>query len=102
MAAGHKTGGRRKGTPNRVSQDIRDKLASLGCDPIEGMARIAMDADNPVQLRGKMFAELAQYVIPKRKAIEVTGGIEHRYVVRAPQPAKDVETWAQQHSPTIQ
>jgi hypothetical protein len=49
---------------------VRAQLAALGCDPIEGMAKIAMDAANPPELRGKMFAELAGYVAPKRKAID--------------------------------
>jgi hypothetical protein len=39
-------------------------------DPITGMARIAMNKRNPVELRGRVFAELAQYVAPKRKALE--------------------------------
>ncbi len=47
-------------------------IRSLGkaSDPIEGMARIAMDEDNTPELRGRMYSELAQYVAPKRKAIE--------------------------------
>lgn len=115
-----KTGGRQKGTPNRRSKDIADTLKRLGCDPIEGMARIAiadipclvcegskkakysLDSDGkgyrvfvfdpengkdtwcrrclgkgvePItpELRGKMNAELAQYIHPKRKAIEHSG-----------------------------
>jgi len=50
----------------------------LNCDPIEGMARLAMDANNTSELRGRMFAELAQYVAPKRKAIEQSFGDEQR------------------------
>lgn len=67
-----KTGGRVAGTPNKRSQEIQDKLDALGCDPIEGMALIAKEAleikDYP--LAGNMFKELAQYIAPKRKAIE--------------------------------
>ena len=37
------------------------------------MARIAMNRHNPAELRGRMYSELAQYMWPKRKAIEVTG-----------------------------
>jgi hypothetical protein len=33
------------------------------------MARIAMNKKNPAELRGRMFAELAQYVAPKPKAM---------------------------------
>lgn len=97
MAAGRKTGGRKKGTPNKRNQEIQAKLDALGCDPVEGMARIAMDENNEVSLRGRMFAELAQYVLPKRKAVEVSGQMEHSYVMRAPQPHQTADEWAQQH-----
>ncbi|MHB8698275.1 MAG: hypothetical protein ACYC9J_09680 [Sulfuricaulis sp.] len=36
------------------------------------MARLAMDEANPPELRGRMFAELAQYVAPKRRAMEIS------------------------------
>jgi hypothetical protein len=49
---------------------VAEKLAALDCDPIEGMAQIAMDTANPPQLRARMYAELAAYVAPKRKAVE--------------------------------
>ncbi len=65
--------GRRKGTPNRATAEISERLAELGCDPIEGMASIAANEANPAELRGRMYAELAQYVYPKRKAVEHSG-----------------------------
>jgi len=70
MAAGFKTGGRRRGTPNNLGRQAAEILRSLNCDPIEGMARIAMDPDQRSDLRGKMFSDLARYVYPQRKAIE--------------------------------
>jgi len=70
MALGRKTGGRVAGTPNKRTQDVIERLESLGCDPIEGMAKIAMNEANPPELRGRMYAELAGYVAPKRKAVE--------------------------------
>ena len=73
MAVGHKTGGRIAGTPNKATADLQTKLDALGCNPIEGMARIAMNRRAPVAVRAKMFAELAQYIYPKRKAVEHTG-----------------------------
>jgi hypothetical protein len=65
--------GRPKGALNKRTLDVIDKLAALRCDPITGMARIAMNKKNPVELRARMFAELAQYVAPKRKAMEHSG-----------------------------
>ena len=70
-----KTGGRVKGTPNKKTQEVIDRLKELNCDPIEGMAKIAQTAleSDDLALAGQMYKELAQYIAPKRKAIEVTG-----------------------------
>jgi hypothetical protein len=59
-----------------VTQEIVEKLRALGCDPIERMAQIAMDPENSPELRLKAYAELAHYVAPKRKALEMTGEID--------------------------
>jgi hypothetical protein len=60
-----------------------DKLGELDCDPIEGMARIAQqaEADGDKNLAAQMYKELAPYVAPKRKAIEQTvrNEQEHTY-----------------------
>ena len=93
MAIGKKTGGRMLGTPNRRTQDIHDLLKRIGCDPIKGMALIAMDDSNPVEIRARMFAELAQYVAPKRKAIQVETSESKRVIfnigIAHRQPAED-------------
>ena len=67
--------GRKKGQGNKQSVEIAERLEQMGCDPIEGMARIAQEAEHEGDkaLAGNMFKELAQYVAPKRKAVEVTG-----------------------------
>jgi hypothetical protein len=72
-APGERRGGRKKGTPNRRTTEVTERLAELGCGPIEGMARIAMDDANAPELRGRMFSELAGFVAPKRRAVEHTG-----------------------------
>ncbi len=64
--------GRKAGTPNKRTKTIEEKLEALGCDPIEAMARLAMDQGEPATLRFVALKELAQYVAPKRKAVEVT------------------------------
>ena len=75
VAQSRKTGGRAKGTPNKRTLDIQERLDALGCDPIEGMAKLAQDNANTPELRGRMFSELAQYVAPKRKAIELAAEV---------------------------
>jgi hypothetical protein len=67
---GERRGGRQRGSPNRRNVEVVHKLTALDCDPIAGMAQIALGEKNPVELRARMFAGLAQYVALKRKAVE--------------------------------
>lgn len=89
MALGRKTGGRVAGTPNRRTLEVTERLEALGCDPIEGMARIAMDMAAPLELRGRMYAELAGYVAPKRRAIEVGAGQQQPVSIRIGIPQRE-------------
>lgn len=41
-----KTGGRKNGTPNRSTLVLREKLAALGCDPVEELVKIAREFRN--------------------------------------------------------
>jgi len=67
-----KTGGRTKGTPNKKTQLVQQQMEDLGFDPIESMIEICNQAmtDKNYALAGQMAKELAQYVYPKRKAVE--------------------------------
>ena len=69
-----KSGGRKPGTRNKITSDIAHTLAQMGCDPIVGMARIAMNKKNDVAIRLRAYAEVAQYQYAKRRAIEITPG----------------------------
>ncbi len=131
---------RPKGTPNKLTTGVKEKLERLGCDPHTGMATIAdnklpcgvcrgsgksfyklpdgahaLDCDGlpntqglchcegigvrkcescygtlfeacSPELRGKMYAELAHYVAPQLKAIEVSGengdAIRHSHEIK--------------------
>ena len=81
MTFGRKTGGREAGTPNRRTVEAQERLEALNCDPIEGMARIAMDPATPRELKARMFAELAPYRYPKRKAIEYSAADDGNVIV---------------------
>lgn len=69
-----KTGGRKKGTPNKRTQIVIDRLDELECDPLEGLVRIAQEAEQAgdYSLAGRMYSELAQYCYPKRKAVDAS------------------------------
>jgi len=62
-------GGRVKGTRNKFS-DVADILADMGCNPVKGLALLAMNKKNDPALRAKCYSELLQYTKPKIKAID--------------------------------
>ena len=65
--------GRKHGSVTKLSREVHLRLELMGVDPIEGMARIAEDRKQDMALRGKMYAELAQYCYPKRRSVEHSG-----------------------------
>ena len=72
-----KTGGRAKGKKNKVSELVRERLKELKCDPIEQLVIIARQAqeNDDLHLAGAMYKELAAYVAPKLKAIELVESV---------------------------
>ena len=74
-----KTGGRKKGTPNKDKDQALELILSTGCKhPLVGLAEIARDLHESGELEeaGKAYKELAQYVAAKRKAIEHSGEVK--------------------------
>jgi len=65
--------GRKKGTPNKVTGTVRERLAALGCDPIDGLAAIASDTKVDVAVRRQAYSDLAKYSYPQLKALEISG-----------------------------
>ena len=63
--------GRPKGAVSAKTLIVEEKLAAVGCDPIEEMAKLAMDKKVAESVRAKLLSELANYVYPKRKAVEM-------------------------------
>ena len=76
-----KTGGRKKGTPNKKNAARAELLASLkvsGHDPIAFFTSILRNKSAPLDLRFASAKELAPYVHPKLSSIEArTGGACH-------------------------
>ena len=68
--------GRPKGSKTKQQLAVEAKLEQLGCDPITAMATLAIDPATPLDLRIKLHCELAQYVVPRRKAVEQPIAIE--------------------------
>ena len=66
------------GTPNKNKQALIALLEARypGYQPVVSMAEIANDMDNDLQMRFNAHKEVAQYIVPKLKAVEHTGNID--------------------------
>lgn len=80
MAIGQKTGGRTKGTPNKVSQEFRDTVKRVLEANSENVGRwLTMVAEGDGDSKpdpGKaldLLAKLAEFAAPKLARTEVTG-----------------------------
>ena len=73
-AVGRKKGSRNKGSKVSASEKLRQVEEQLGVavDPLEGMAHIAVDPNNDVQTKLSALRELAKYVYPQRKAVDMS------------------------------
>lgn len=63
--------GRQKGTPNRKTRTVEETCAKYNFDPIEAMINIYMTTQDE-SLKLSAAKEVAQYILPKRKALEVS------------------------------
>ena len=72
------------GTPNKKKQVLIALLQAKypGYHPVMEMAAIANDPDNSVEMRSSMHKEIAGYVEPKRKAVELSGNIDASVVYK--------------------
>lgn len=70
-----KTGGRVAGTPNAERKELYQLLNDNfpGYHPVVAMAIIANDDGNDIDLKFQAHKEVAKYVCPQLKAVEVTG-----------------------------
>jgi hypothetical protein len=100
---GHKrpeNAGRKKGTPNKLTQDLMAKCDELGVDPFEVLLHFAKGDwktlgyetetrlvstsehgdiyENTItpELRAKAAKDACEYLFPKRKAIEHSGALD--------------------------
>lgn len=70
-------GGRAKGTPNKVTTDLKTWVASILDDGREKFAK-SLDGLEPSEYI-KTFTGLLNYVLPKQQAISVEAQIEAEY-----------------------
>jgi len=67
MAKGMKTGGRTKGTPNKITTKLRSSLEDIATNEIDNVPNLLNEL-NPKE-RLEMFIKLLPYIIPKQSEI---------------------------------
>jgi hypothetical protein len=77
MATGIKTGGRKAGTPNRNTTEIREQFQSLINDNLEQMNN-DLKALEPKD-RIKAIIDLSKFVLPTLKATELSTSTENGF-----------------------
>ena len=65
---GNKTGGRQKGTPNKKTVDLLERLGNY--NPLDALLAISQDEDTPLEIQVKINLDLMNYIYPKRKSVE--------------------------------
>lgn len=68
--------GRQKGTRNKRTDELTEKLAALGHDTVAGLLLMLKKPGLKEEVRAKILCELMQYEWPKRKAIEHSGEVK--------------------------
>jgi hypothetical protein len=90
--------GRKPGQQNKATTELAERVrAIIGCDPLEALAKIAVDEEVSPGLRTRALAEVVQYIHPRKRATEVTAEVEARVqAVISGQPL-DRDTWVKEY-----
>jgi hypothetical protein len=73
MAAGRKTGGRARGTPNRATAAKAAEVAASGLTPLDFMLAVLRDEERAFDARMDAAKSAAPYVHPKRAPVDRDG-----------------------------
>lgn len=70
-----KTGGRKKGTKNKLNLGVEEALELKGINCVDEMLLIAQKTDKE-DIKLAVYKELLKYVYPQRKAVDVSADID--------------------------
>lgn len=92
MARGFKTGGRQSGTPNADKKELSEMIAARFPDyhPVMAMVEMANDMKNEVTLRFQANKEVAKYVCPQLKSIDVSSHESVKIKVRIKESERQI------------
>lgn len=75
MAKGAKTGGRKRGTPNKKTAELQKKVAAGGTDPLDYLLEVMRDTKASLPDRLEAAKAAAPFVHPRLAAVEVSGSL---------------------------
>lgn len=71
---GKKSGGRMKGTPNKVTNDTREKIKDILTIELENLHSYISAIERP-EIKAKLILDLLPYVTPKYQSVNI--GLEN-------------------------
>lgn len=77
-----------KGTPNKKTQSLIEKCEAKGIDLFDTFLEIIQNEEAEPGLRFSALKEAAQYVYPKRKALEHSGKLDAGVLEQAEELAR--------------
>lgn len=74
-----KNSGRKKGTPNKRTQNLIELIEKKfpNFDPIISLIEISQDNETPLELKVNCLKEIAKYIHPQRKAVEIAANSDN-------------------------
>jgi hypothetical protein len=72
MAVGVKTGGRKAGTPNKVTRELRERLKEVFYEELDNLPNLLKDMQ-PKE-RVELLIRLAPFVLPKVSPVGMSAG----------------------------
>jgi hypothetical protein len=75
MAAGRKTGGRQKGTPNKVTAERQAEVAASGLTPLDYLLEVMRDGKADEDRRLEAAKAAAPFVHPKLSNVEMNATV---------------------------
>lgn len=70
-----KTGGRQKGTPNKVKSDLKKQIEGFIVDNFAEFVKELNLIDNPTD-KCKMYLKMMEFTLPKQKQIDLDGELQ--------------------------
>ena len=71
-----KTGGRKKGTPNKKTLEFEKKLNECGFDAIEEAVCLFRNTEDD-SIKANILSNFFKYLYPQRKAVEISGELNN-------------------------